>query len=190
MSPTRYQTAPRRNNALVHWIDYLSYSRPSIKASPLVLSPRIELSSEAYKTPASPPMLREQNYWWTVTGSNRSLRLAKPSCPLQHLQPNVILLYMPTAIAVNRNGCWYMDSFPAVAASLRIATSMLPRERRVLGICVLKMSSRHGFLLDFLRILVFQDCPNHSMCAGYIGGRYRTRTDHLRLAKPSLSQMS
>ena len=27
------------------------------------------------------------NIWWTVTGSNRSLRLAKPSCPQQHLQP-------------------------------------------------------------------------------------------------------
>lgn len=25
--------------------------------------------------------------WWTVTGSNRSFRLAKPVCPQQHLQP-------------------------------------------------------------------------------------------------------
>ena len=25
--------------------------------------------------------------WWTVTGSNRSSRLAKPVCPQQHLQP-------------------------------------------------------------------------------------------------------
>ena len=174
-------------------IGLTTYPTLGRQSRPVLWCPREDSNSRPshYKCAALPTELQGQkNYWWTVTGSNRSLRLAKPSCPLQHLQPNVILLYMPTAIAVNRNGCWYMDSFPAVAASLRIATSMLPRERRVLGICVLKMSSRHGFLLDFLRILVFQDCPNHSMCAGYIGGRYRTRTDHLRLAKPSLSQMS
>ena len=29
----------------------------------------------------------ETQIWWTVTGSNRSSRLAKPVCPQQHLQP-------------------------------------------------------------------------------------------------------
>ena len=30
--------------------------------------------------------------WWTVPGSNRSFRLAKPVCPQQHLQPIFLII--------------------------------------------------------------------------------------------------
>ena len=40
----------------------------------------------------------ETQLWWTVTGSNRSLRLAKPSCPQQHLQPIILNALLPMRV--------------------------------------------------------------------------------------------
>ena len=59
-----------------------------------------------------------------------------------------------------------MDSFLTVTTLPRIATSILLREREVQSIRLLKVSSCHAFLLNFLRAWVFPDCANHSMCAG------------------------
>ena len=68
------RTAPRRNKTF------------------LVLLPRIELSSAAYKTAASPFMLEELNIWWRISDLNRSPSACKADALPDELIPQNLLV--------------------------------------------------------------------------------------------------
>ena len=65
----------------------------------------------------------EIQLWWTVTGSNRSSRLAKPVCPQQHLQPIIFNTLLP--MCVSKHSTWMnpLAIRPESASILRIFTT-------------------------------------------------------------------